>query len=156
MGRKKASTEEVPDINELDKLTKEIVAEFGEGVFIDANMIKERRKTVIPVSPAINYIFGGGISSGSWVTFTGRAKLGKTTTALHFAAKAQRPEYGGRTVYYIDAEGRLKNRDISGIPGLDLSPDKFVLFRPTKIIYLLVRSFYILLIRLYIHIEERL
>jgi RecA/RadA recombinase len=49
-----------------------------------------------------------------------------TTTSLDFAATAQRPEYQGslktpREVYYLNIEGRLKKRDLEGIPGLDLS-----------------------------------
>ena len=49
-----------------------------------------------------------------------------TTTSLDFAATAQKPEYQGglkspREVYYLNIEGRLKKRDLEGIPGLDLS-----------------------------------
>ena len=49
-----------------------------------------------------------------------------TTTSLDFCATAQRPEYGhgsfksGREVYYLNIEGRLKKRDLEGIPGLNL------------------------------------
>jgi RecA/RadA recombinase len=51
-----------------------------------------------------------------------------TTTSLDFAATAQRPEYQGglktpREVYYLNIEGRLKKRDLEGIPGLNL--DRF-------------------------------
>ena len=52
-----------------------------------------------------------------------------TTTSLTFAATAQRKEYAhssfkeGREVYYLNIEGRLKKRDLEGIPGLNL--DKF-------------------------------
>lgn len=51
-----------------------------------------------------------------------------TTTSLDFAATAQKPEYQGdlkepRRVYYLNIEGRLKKRDLEGIPGLDL--DRF-------------------------------
>lgn len=49
-----------------------------------------------------------------------------TTTSLDFAATAQKPEYQGklknpREVYYLNIEGRLKKRDLEGIPGLDLA-----------------------------------
>lgn len=50
-----------------------------------------------------------------------------TTTSLDFAATAQKAEYAhgsfkdGRQVYYLNIEGRLKKRDLEGIPGLDLS-----------------------------------
>jgi RecA/RadA recombinase len=52
-----------------------------------------------------------------------------TTTSLDFAATAQKQEYAhgsfkdGRQVYYLNIEGRLKKRDLEGIPGLDL--DRF-------------------------------
>jgi RecA/RadA recombinase len=60
------------------------------------------------------------------VVLTGQPKCGKTTTSLDFAANAQKPEYGsgsykdGRMVYYLNIEGRLKKRDLEGIPGLNL------------------------------------
>ena len=49
-----------------------------------------------------------------------------TTTSLDFAATAQKPEYQGdlkspREVYYLNVEGRLKKRDLEGIPHLDLT-----------------------------------
>lgn len=51
-----------------------------------------------------------------------------TTTSLDFAATAQKKEYQGtlkspREVYYLNIEGRLKKRDLEGIPGLEL--DRF-------------------------------
>jgi RecA/RadA recombinase len=52
-----------------------------------------------------------------------------TTTSLDFCATAQKAEYAygsfkeGREVYYLNIEGRLKKRDLEGIPGLNL--DKF-------------------------------
>jgi recombination protein RecA len=60
---------------------------------------------------------------------TGQPKCGKTTTSLDFAATAQDPKYGygsfkdGREVYYLNIEGRLKKRDLQGIP--HLNPEKF-------------------------------
>ena len=84
---------------------------------------------VIPVSPSLDVVLGGGIPEGSFVTFTGQPKCGKTTTSLHFAAKCQKKEYGGelcpegRDVYFFNIEGRLKKRDLEGIPELDL--DRF-------------------------------
>ena len=50
-----------------------------------------------------------------------------TTTSLDFCATAQKLEYAhgtfkeGRQVYYLNIEGRLKKRDLEGIPGLDLN-----------------------------------
>ena len=45
----------------------------------------------------------------------------------HYFVTAPKPEHGvlvdGRDVYYLNIEGRLKKRDLEGIPGLNL--DKF-------------------------------
>ena len=49
-----------------------------------------------------------------------------TTTSLDFCATAQKKQYAhgsfkeGREVYYLNIEGRLKKRDLEGIPGLNL------------------------------------
>ena len=86
-------------------------------------------KTVltIPVSPSLDIALNGGIPEGSFVVLTGQPKCGKTTSSLDFAATAQKTEYAygsfkdGRQVYYLNIEGRLKKRDLEGIPGLDLN-----------------------------------
>lgn len=132
--KKDKDTSEKIILNAVDQLDKEIREEFGDGVFVGSSSIKERHKTTIGISPVINRLLGGGITSGSWGTFTGKPKAGKTTTALHAAAKAQRIENGyldkisniliPRNVYFIDAEGRIKERDFS-IPGLIITPDRF-------------------------------
>jgi recombination protein RecA len=95
---------------------------------LTGNAIVDRKCLVIPVSPSLDIVLNGGIPEGSFVVFTGQPKCGKTTTSLDFAATAQRPEYKGdlkdtREVYYLNIEGRLKKRDLEGIPGLRL--DKF-------------------------------
>lgn len=53
-----------------------------------------------------------------------------TVSALSFAATCQKPEYGGREIFYGNIEGRLKKRDIEGIEGLDLQ--KFHIFGSTQ------------------------
>lgn len=58
-----------------------------------------------------------------------------TTMALTLAATCQKPEYGGefcpegRDIYYYNVEGRLKRRDLIGIPNLNL--DKFHIIEST-------------------------
>ena len=52
-----------------------------------------------------------------------------TSTALSFAAQCQKPENGGRHVYYLNIEGRLKEMNLKGTAGLDL--DKMTIFRST-------------------------
>jgi len=109
-------------------LKEDVVKNFGDDIILTGNAIVDRKNTIIPVSPSLDIILNGGIPEGSFVVLTGQPKCGKTTTSLDFAATAQRPEYkgdlkDGREVYYLNIEGRLKKRDLEGIPGLNL--DKF-------------------------------
>lgn len=78
----------------------------------------------ISLTPKLDEATGGGIPEGSWVTMSGAAKTGKSTLALTYAVNAQRQ---GRHVFYYNVEHRIKERDLSGIKGLDISPDKFTL-----------------------------
>lgn len=111
------------------KIKDDVKKKFGDGIMLGANSIIDQNLINIPVSPSLDIILNGGIPEGSFVIFTGQPKCGKTTTSLDFAATAQRPEYAhgsfseGREVYYLNIEGRLKKRDLEGIPGINL--DKF-------------------------------
>ena len=63
-----------------------------------------------------------------------------TTTSLDFAATAQKPEYQGdlkapREVYYLNIEGRLKKRDLEGIPGLNLEKFHIIGSQQGKILH---------------------
>lgn len=107
---------------------EDVIKDFGSNIILSGNSIVDRKSVTIPVSPALDLILQGGIPEGSFVIFTGQPKCGKTTTSLDFAATAQKEEYRGdlkkpRHVYYLNIEGRLKKRDLEGIPGLDL--DRF-------------------------------
>mgnify|MGYP003627997117 FL=1 len=110
-------------------IEKDIIKQFGSGIMRSGSAVIDSELLVIPVSPSLDVVLGGGIPEGSFVTFTGQPKCGKTTTSLHFAAKCQKKEYGGelcpegRDVYFFNIEGRLKKRDLEGIPELDL--DRF-------------------------------
>lgn len=106
-------------------LKEDVVKNFGDDIILDGNAIVDKKNTIIPVSPSLDIILNGGIPEGSFVVLTGQPKCGKTTTSLDFAATAQKPEYKGdlkdtREVYYLNIEGRLKKRDLEGIPGLNL------------------------------------
>lgn len=106
-------------------IKQDVVKSFGSDIILSANTIVDRQSVIIPVSPAIDTVLGGGIPEGSFVIFTGQPKCGKTTTSLDFAATAQQEKYKGslkepRHVYYLNIEGRLKKRDLEGIKGLDL------------------------------------
>ncbi len=109
-------------------LKEDVCKNFGQDIILSASAIVDKPCIVIPVSPAIDIMLNGGIPEGSFVVLTGQPKCGKTTTSLDFAATAQKEEYRGkldkpRHVYYLNIEGRLKKRDLEGIPGLDL--DRF-------------------------------
>jgi len=105
---------------------EDVTKTFGDDIILSGNTVVDRKSIIIPVSPSLDIVLNGGIPEGSFVVFTGQPKCGKTTTSLDFAAAAQRPEYQGdlknpREVYYLNIEGRLKKRDLEGIPGLDLA-----------------------------------
>lgn len=98
--------------------------DFGDNILLSGKSLVDKKVMTIPVSPALDIILSGGIPEGSFVVLTGQPKCGKTTTSLDFCSTAQKPEYNGdrgpRKVYYLNIEGRLKKRDLEGIPGLDL------------------------------------
>lgn len=52
-----------------------------------------------------------------------------TTTILSAAAKAQLPEYGSRHIHYFDVERRVKLKNLGGIRGLNLDPERFIIYR---------------------------
>lgn len=106
--------------------------ELEDGVLAPAMEIIENPKQVIPTSPYLDAALSGGIPEGSFVTIAGPPGAGKTTFALDFAATCQKPEYGGRFIAYLDIEGRIKPMNLQGIPGLDLSEDKFMIIKSVK------------------------
>ena len=108
-------------------LQDSITKDFGSNIILSGNAVIDKECLTIPVSPALDIILNGGIPEGSFVVLTGQPKCGKTTTSLDFAATAQKEEYSTtgspRNVYYLNIEGRLKKRDLEGIPGINL--DRF-------------------------------
>jgi recombination protein RecA len=121
-------------------IEESIAKSFGDDVLISGHLVADRKKTVIPVSPKLDLILGGGIPEGSFVIFTGQPKLGKTTLALDFASTCQQTQYNGelcpqgREVYYYNIEGRLKSRDLQGIPNLNLDKFHIIESKPGKIL----------------------
>ncbi len=113
---------------------KKISKQFGDNILVGANSILDNKSIIIPISPKLDMITGGGILEGTMVNISGPAKGGKTLSALTIAAMAQKEEYGGREIYYYNIEGRLRERDLRGIPGLNL--DKFHIIQsvPGKIL----------------------
>jgi recombination protein RecA len=121
-------------------IEKDIIKQFGAGVIRSGAEVVDSDLLTVPVSPALDVVLGGGIPEGSFVTFTGQPKCGKTTTSLHFAAKCQEMQYKGslcpegRHVYFFNIEGRLKKRDLEGIAGLDLERFHVIGSEPGKIL----------------------
>lgn len=109
----------------MTKIKDEVKKTFGDGIILSANAVVDTKVLTIPVSPSLDMVLNGGIPEGSFVVFTGQPKCGKTTTSLDFAATAQDKKYAhssfsdGREVYYLNIEGRLKKRDLEGIPHLN-------------------------------------
>jgi recombination protein RecA len=121
-------------------LKADVSKTFGSDIILSGSAIIDRESIVIPVSPAIDIILNGGIPEGSFVILTGQPKCGKTTTSLDFAATAQKEEYKGklkkpRHVYYLNIEGRLKKRDLEGIPNLDLDRIEVIGSQQGKILH---------------------
>jgi recombination protein RecA len=108
-------------------LKEDVMKTFGDQIILSGNALVDKKVLTIPVSPSLDIALNGGIPEGSFVVLTGQPKCGKTTSSLDFAATAQKLEYAhgsfkdGRQVYYLNIEGRLKKRDLEGIPGLDLA-----------------------------------
>ena len=109
--------EDEPISNEINKKYGAIV-ESGTEVLASLENFK-----TIGISPALDIALGGGLREGSCVVMTGDPKTGKTTTALYFAAKAQKE---GKNVIYFNTEGRLTKENFKGIKDLDISKIKIV------------------------------
>lgn len=107
-----------------------IIKEFGE-VLTSADYVKTLRSKIIPVTPKLNIILGGGIPDGSFVIISGPPKGGKSSLSLQIAGNAQKipSDHGDRCVYYFDIEGRIKYRDLSGNKNLNLNEDRFKLIQ---------------------------
>lgn len=112
-----------------DSINKSI----GKNVCTDTAEFLSRPKHIIKWSPSLDLILSGGIPEGSWVSVSGPPKTGKTTSLLYLAAKAQRPEYGNKTVWYLNVEGRIKEMNLNGIKGLiHTDPSRFRLIGSTE------------------------
>jgi len=111
------------DIDYYEKVGALLKKRAGRDVIFGSEEIADRPKLIIPVSPSLDLSLGGGILSGSMTIISGPPKLGKTTTALQICRNAQKL---GKFCYYINAEHRLRERDLKGIAGLDMSRLKVI------------------------------
>lgn len=94
----------------------ELSSKYGDKIFKTGEQLLEIEPKVVSVSPKVDVGLGGGIPEGSFVLLTGDAKVGKTVTCLQIAKNCQKD---GRNIYFLNIEGRLKQRDLKGILGLD-------------------------------------
>lgn len=108
---------------ETSDILKELSKAYGKNIFKSANSIIEKPRKIIPLAPRLNAALGGGLVEGGLIIFSGPEKFGKTTLALHAAAKAQK--LYKKKVYYIDIECRLKKMNLQGIKDLDISEENF-------------------------------
>lgn len=100
-----------------DNVSNSIVSKYGDVVRSGTEVLQNiNNLNVIGISPALDIALGGGLREGSVVVMTGDPKSGKTTTALHFAAKCQKK---GKRVIYVNTEGRLSKQNFDGIKNLD-------------------------------------
>jgi len=86
---------------------------------------KEKSKTVLPMSPAIDYRLGGGIIEGSFCLIRGKAKAGKSLGCMELIVNALKQ---GRWAIYMDTESRLTASKYFIIDGFNiLDHPKFLL-----------------------------
>lgn len=118
MAKKRASKKAEPK-STGNVVVDGIVKKYGNIIQSGTDVLEKLQKyNVLSVSPALDIALGGGLREGQCVNFTGDPKTGKTTTALHFCAKAQKL---GKKVYYVNTEGRMTEENFTGIEGLDAS-----------------------------------
>jgi len=110
-----------------DAVSNTIVSKYGDVVRSGTEVLANiNNLQVVGLSPALDIALGGGIREGSVVVMTGDPKSGKTTTALHFAAKCQKK---GKRVIYLNTEGRLSKHNFDGIK--DLRSDDILIVEST-------------------------
>jgi recombination protein RecA len=110
-----------------DNVSSSIISKYGDVIKSGTEVLENiNNLDVISLSPALDIALGGGIREGSVVVMTGDPKSGKTTTALHFAAKCQSKN---KRIIYINTEGRLSKQNFDGIKNLD--PDKILIIEST-------------------------
>lgn len=110
-----------------DEISNSIISKYGDVVRSGTEVLDNIHSLkVISLSPALDIALGGGLREGSVVVMTGDPKSGKTTTAMHFAAKCQKE---GKRIIYINTEGRLSEQNYKI---KDLDPSKIIVVESTN------------------------
>lgn len=116
-------------------IRKELEKEYGE-IFIDSEHLESIRGAVIPTTLSLDIGLHGGIVEGTIISIAGNPGSGKTSLCLTIISNAQKL---GKTIYYIDVEGRLQPELLKTIPDLNL--DNFHIIRSTKEKFLTAEDF---------------
>lgn len=99
----------------MTEVYEQLIKKYGE-VVKNGKVFIDKPHVIVPMSPALDVILGGGIPEGSLVILTGNPKWGKSLSSLHLCGNAQKL---GKKIYYLNIEGRLKSRDLKGIQNLN-------------------------------------
>lgn len=127
MAKKDKSEEQIE--NKYLALEALLKKKYKVDVMLTADGVSDERDIIIPVSPRLDVLLNGGLQAGSWMNIIGKPKKGKTTTVLRMAKVAQDAGY---FVIYNNVEHRLKDMNLKGCAGLDLSPNKFRRIQSTR------------------------
>lgn len=101
-----------------------------QGDYLDASFILDSPKKVISMGPGKDIMLSGGIPESTIAILESPPKIGKTTLALHVVANAQRQH--NKIGIYVSVENRLSVKNLKGVKGLDISPDKFKIISSQK------------------------
>jgi recombination protein RecA len=157
----KKKKEDVQDVEyevDIDKINEEIRKQYGTHIVKGVSSLIDAPPQVIPISPMFDMNLCGGITEGISINLSGPPKSGKSTCALSIAADCQKPENGGRHVFYYNVEGRLKRRDVLGIKGIDINKFELIGSEKGKILtaqdYLQIAEKYIIGVPNSVHIID--
>ena len=138
MAKKKAA----PKAEKVETTEDRLKKQFGDDILVSGRYITEQKKTIVPISPHIDGMLGGGIRFGSFVIPTGPPKVGKTSMALDMAGTALNipTEFDEpRHLYFFNIEGRLNDRDLLGIrhliPHVEADHITVIKSKPGKILH---------------------
>lgn len=103
---------------------------YDNDILVGGSSLIDDPPELISISPRIDLLLNGGITSSSWINILGAAKLGKSSISLRMAAQAQKKGY---FVLYVNAEHRLKKMNLEGTHGLIYDdPEKFMILQSSR------------------------